>query len=125
MDVGAGLHLNLGLLESPLGSPSNSCEIRSLEQLCRQGWLLLKPIATGLSSNHPVSKFAPGTGTASIRLVRFAHRIAESWPGLLVHQILHRAWENFTTSMAQFVTVAFDETSTFKVFADNASRSFS
>ena len=122
-----------------LDKPSMLIASRPLEEdvpsevHCCQGWGLIGGSWGWLGSNHPGRKFAPGAGTASIGLVRFAHRIAESGAGSeeregLVHSLSRSctgAWENFTTSMAQFLTVAFNETLTFKVFADNASRSFS
>ena len=75
-----------------------------------------------MGSNHGGRKFGPGAGAVSIGL---AHRIAQHGPVVLALQVLYGEWENFITLMAQFLTVAFNETSTFKVFADNASRSFS
>ena len=74
---------------------------------------------TGVGSNHGGRKFGPGVS------IGLAHRIAQHGPVVLALQVLYGEWENFITLMAQFLTVAFDETSTFKVFADNASRSFS
>ena len=76
-----------------------------------------------MGSNHGGRKFGPGAGAVSIGL---AHRIAEGGPGLLALQVLYRGIGKLHYYlMAQFLTVAFNETSTFKVFADNASRSFS
>ena len=56
----------------------------------------------------------------------FGLPLAESGPGLLALQILHRGMGKihyFDGSVPY--SSYFDETSTFKVFADNASRSFS
>ena len=76
------------------------------------GWI-------GAGSNHGGRKVGPGAGAVSIGL-----RIAQHGPVVLALQVLYGEWENFITLMAQFLTVAFNETSTFTVFADNASRSF-